>query len=236
MFYKGEIIKIGQSSHKMYNNNILNFQESTTILNAVQKKSLETFWIHLVYVTLYSLENRQLLLPITCSWLELLKSWITVVYCRFFFSIFFFSFFFYNDGQKGYKRLLMIFIPLHSVFRLTWGGGGQEQLVKRMKVLFMANSFENPTFPLQNLLRMNHAVYSSTVKVRMMLSQSPQLTADAWDTPPTFHISISSLSCETALISLSQENSGFPVQVYDLFNFLSHMNCFLCTWSLALSK
>ena len=34
-----EITKIDQSSHKMYSNNILNFQESTTILNASTKKS-----------------------------------------------------------------------------------------------------------------------------------------------------------------------------------------------------
>ena len=33
------IIKISQSSHKMYSNNILNFQESMTILNACTKKS-----------------------------------------------------------------------------------------------------------------------------------------------------------------------------------------------------
>ena len=33
------IIKIGQSSHKIYSNNMLNFQESTTILNACTKKS-----------------------------------------------------------------------------------------------------------------------------------------------------------------------------------------------------
>ena len=32
--FKPEIINIGQSSHKMYSNNILNFQESTTILNS----------------------------------------------------------------------------------------------------------------------------------------------------------------------------------------------------------
>ncbi len=32
-------IKIDQSSYKMYSNNILNFQESTTILNAGTKKS-----------------------------------------------------------------------------------------------------------------------------------------------------------------------------------------------------
>ena len=37
--FEPEIIKIGQSSHKMYSNNILLFQESTTILNACTKKS-----------------------------------------------------------------------------------------------------------------------------------------------------------------------------------------------------
>ena len=37
--FESEIIKIGQSSHKMYSNNIVNFQESTTILNACTKKA-----------------------------------------------------------------------------------------------------------------------------------------------------------------------------------------------------
>ena len=37
--FEGEIIKIGQSSHKMYSNNMVNFQETTTILNACIKKS-----------------------------------------------------------------------------------------------------------------------------------------------------------------------------------------------------
>ena len=37
--FEPEIIKIGLSSHKMYSNYILNFQESTTILNACTKKS-----------------------------------------------------------------------------------------------------------------------------------------------------------------------------------------------------
>ena len=36
--FEPEIIKIGQSSHKMYSNNMLNFQESTTILNTCTKK------------------------------------------------------------------------------------------------------------------------------------------------------------------------------------------------------
>ena len=37
--FEPEIIKIGQSSHKIYSNNILNFQTSATILNAYTKKS-----------------------------------------------------------------------------------------------------------------------------------------------------------------------------------------------------
>ena len=36
--FEPEIIKISQSSHKMYRNNIMNFEESTTILNACTKK------------------------------------------------------------------------------------------------------------------------------------------------------------------------------------------------------
>ena len=36
--FKLEILKIGQSSHKMYSNNTVIFQESTTILNAHTKK------------------------------------------------------------------------------------------------------------------------------------------------------------------------------------------------------
>ena len=48
-WFKPEILKIGQSSHKIYSNNIVNFPESTTILNAHTKKSLETYWMQLVY-------------------------------------------------------------------------------------------------------------------------------------------------------------------------------------------
>ena len=39
--FEAEIIKIGQSSHKMNSNKILNFQESTTILNACTKNVWE---------------------------------------------------------------------------------------------------------------------------------------------------------------------------------------------------
>ena len=47
-----EIIKIGQSSHKMYRNNILNFRESTTILNAFTKKSGNLLKAHYHYTQL----------------------------------------------------------------------------------------------------------------------------------------------------------------------------------------
>ena len=46
--FKSEIIKIGQSSHKMYSNNMLNLQESTPIWNAHTKKSLEPYRMHLI--------------------------------------------------------------------------------------------------------------------------------------------------------------------------------------------
>ena len=48
--FQSDIIKIGQPSHKMYSNNILTSQESTTILNACTKKTLDTYWRHHVYV------------------------------------------------------------------------------------------------------------------------------------------------------------------------------------------
>ena len=51
--FEAEIIKIGQSSHKIYSNNIVNFQESTTIVNAHTKKSLETYRIHLDSTTIF---------------------------------------------------------------------------------------------------------------------------------------------------------------------------------------
>ena len=37
--FEPEIIRIGQSSHKMYSNNIVNFEDPTTILNSCTKKS-----------------------------------------------------------------------------------------------------------------------------------------------------------------------------------------------------
>ena len=52
--FESEIIKIRQSSHKMYSNNILNFQESTTILNAHMKKVWK-FIVCTSYLSIFSL-------------------------------------------------------------------------------------------------------------------------------------------------------------------------------------
>ena len=62
---ESEIVKISQSSHQMYSKNILNFQESTTILNACTKK----VW-KLIECTTYSVfwnEYRKYFKPLVCE-------------------------------------------------------------------------------------------------------------------------------------------------------------------------
>ena len=51
--FESEIIEIGQSSHKMYSNNILNVQESKTILNACTKKSGNLLKAPCIYIYIY---------------------------------------------------------------------------------------------------------------------------------------------------------------------------------------
>ena len=48
--FEAEIIKIGQSSHS---NDIVNFQESTTILNTCTKKSGNLLKAHCIYIYIY---------------------------------------------------------------------------------------------------------------------------------------------------------------------------------------
>ena len=50
--FEREIIKIGQSSHKVYSNNILNFQESTKNLNAYRKNSGNVLKAPLMFVSI----------------------------------------------------------------------------------------------------------------------------------------------------------------------------------------
>ena len=56
--FEGEIIKIGQASHIMYSNSIVNFQESMTILNVYTKKVWKviegTTYIYIyIYIYIY---------------------------------------------------------------------------------------------------------------------------------------------------------------------------------------
>ena len=51
--FEPEIIKIGQSSYKKYNNNIWNFQESTTLLNAWTKTSVNLLNTPLISIYIY---------------------------------------------------------------------------------------------------------------------------------------------------------------------------------------
>ena len=56
--FEPEIIKIGQSSHKMYSNNILNFHESTIIQMPVQKKSVNLLKAPHIYITPWNLTSK----------------------------------------------------------------------------------------------------------------------------------------------------------------------------------
>ena len=63
--FEPEIIKISQLSHKMYSNNILNFQETTAILNACTKKVFKliegTTYIYIyIYKYVYVIDTTML--------------------------------------------------------------------------------------------------------------------------------------------------------------------------------
>ena len=54
--FEREIMKIVQSSHTIYSNNIVNFKETTPILNACTKKSMKSYWrcLHIyIYIYIY---------------------------------------------------------------------------------------------------------------------------------------------------------------------------------------
>ena len=59
--FEAEIIKIGKSSHKMYSNNILNFQESAKILTACTKRVWKVIECT-TYIADLALNNQECLL------------------------------------------------------------------------------------------------------------------------------------------------------------------------------
>ena len=67
--FEPEIIKIGLSSYKMYSNNILNLQESTTILNAHTKN----VWKLIVCPSYISVRETEIQSQV--EWYQKLKKW-----------------------------------------------------------------------------------------------------------------------------------------------------------------
>ena len=70
--FEPEIIKIGQSSHKMYSNNIVNFQESTPILNTCTKKkkfgNLLSAPCVYIYIYIYLYTRGTYIYIYICAW------------------------------------------------------------------------------------------------------------------------------------------------------------------------
>ena len=95
--FEPEIIKIGQSSHKTYSNNIVNFQESTTILNAHTKK----VWKLIVcpsYITMSPFS-----IPANCS--VIAKDWSQIRIS--------------NHEKENFKKF-PFFFPENFLFRKLW--------------------------------------------------------------------------------------------------------------------
>ena len=77
--FESEIIKIGQSSDKMYCNNIVNFQASTTILNACTKKvwkRIECAIYIYIYIYIYILEKAWIQFFNPKQWINSKEDWI----------------------------------------------------------------------------------------------------------------------------------------------------------------
>ena len=72
--FEPEIIRISQSSYKMYGNNIVNFQESTTILNAHAKK----VWKLIECTTYFDSSNISNLTLLSSLW-TLLKETVIII-------------------------------------------------------------------------------------------------------------------------------------------------------------
>ena len=113
--FEPEILKIGQSSHKMYSNNILNFQKSTTISNAcTKKKRLETYCMHHIFLHYRKKEEKISLQFETVSYLTKGYSWWKNV-------IFVFRTHNLRKKQNLFFLFLIIFL-LYFIYFIFWGG------------------------------------------------------------------------------------------------------------------
>ena len=81
--FEQEIIRIGRSSREMYSNNIVNFQESTTIQNAGTKKVWKLIEDATYNLSISSLESKVLCLVISCRLLPLSLLGLSQIFFRF---------------------------------------------------------------------------------------------------------------------------------------------------------
>ena len=117
--FEPEIIKIGQSSHTMYSNNIVNAQESTPILNACTKKkscnllNAPRIIIIIFLVSFYNsfssnfLNISTIVKKVLVPWLGNRKRTITTTFMIIFSLLFLFYFFpiiIYSFGSFSYHR------------------------------------------------------------------------------------------------------------------------------------
>ena len=88
-WFEPEIINIGQSSYKMYSNNIVNSQESTTILNACTQKlgNLLKAPLIIFLVGFYSMSAIVGYLMPNPVFTYILNIWFVISFCRYIFKL-----------------------------------------------------------------------------------------------------------------------------------------------------
>ena len=121
--FEPEIIKNGQSSHKMYSNKILNVQESATILNACTKKSGNLLKVPRIYIYIY-IYIYIVKLFVRLNWFVCLGFFLLWAFFFVFFGggylLLFFFFFFFFFFSLNCHQFVQICDLLSSEFHLNW--------------------------------------------------------------------------------------------------------------------
>ena len=141
--FEPDIIRIGQSSHNMYSNNILNCQESTTILNAHTKKVwklivctlysfLIFFFFHLPFFDNVRIEYSQELVVFLFS--EHSDAFPICPFNSFLFSLFLFFFFFFVINMAHFSMQNSIPTSCPNILII---------LFRYSNSLFFANTFKS---------------------------------------------------------------------------------------------
>ena len=82
-WFEAEIIKIGQSSHKRYSNNIVNFSRVYGNFKCLYKKSQEIYWMHHVCISSGFLSNFCIILFYAWIMLWYYSVFLWTVHCKY---------------------------------------------------------------------------------------------------------------------------------------------------------